>query len=162
MTAHDLRGPMGEHPFGHTCGMVDPRGIPDTPGGTTRPADDAPCPCRSGDAFGVCCGPLLGGRSTAPTALRLMRSRYTAYALGEAGYLLATWHPSTRPASLTLDPATTWRSLHVADTVAGDAHDDEGIVEFVARYRDAEGPGLLAERSRFRRERGEWRYVDAR
>lgn len=90
-----------------------------------------------------------------------MRSRFTAFALGEQGYLLATWHPSTRPTSLSLDPATEWRSLHIADTVAGDAEDDEGVVEFVARYRDAEGPGLLAERSRFRRDRGAWRYVEA-
>lgn len=90
-----------------------------------------------------------------------MRSRFTAFALGERGYLLATWHPSTRPTSLSLDPATEWRSLHIADTVAGGADDDEGVVEFVARYRDAQGPGLLAERSRFRRDRGAWRYVEA-
>ncbi|MDR5700045.1 YchJ family protein [Agromyces aerolatus] len=122
---------------------------------------EAPCPCRSGTAFDACCGPLVGGRTSAPTAVRLMRSRYTAFALGEAGYLLATWHPSTRPGSLALDPETHWRSLHIADTVAGGEADDEGVVEFVARYRDADGPGLLAERSRFRRDRGEWRYLEA-
>ncbi len=103
----------------------------------------------------------MSGREPAPTAARLMRSRFTAFALGETGYLLATWHPSTRPPALTLDAATQWRSLHIADTVAGGEDDAEGIVEFVARYRDADGPGLLAERSRFRREGGRWTYLTA-
>jgi len=121
----------------------------------------AACPCRSGCPFGECCAPLLSTAKDASTALELMRSRYTAYALGDVAYLVRTWHPSTRPADLTLDAATRWRSLHIVDTVAGGPDDQEGVVEFVARYRDDDGPGLLAERSRFRRDGGGWRYVDA-
>lgn len=90
-----------------------------------------------------------------------MRSRYTAYATGAAEYLLVTWHPSTRPDSLVLDPATEWRTLHIVDTVAGGPDDDTGVVEFVARYRERGEPGLLDERSRFVRDAGRWRYVDA-
>jgi SEC-C motif-containing protein len=123
--------------------------------------DAAPCHCRSGAAFEECCEPFLLGRADAPTALALMRSRYTAYATGATGYLLATWHPSTRPDSLTLDPATEWRTLHIVDTVAGGTGDDSGVVEFVARYREDGAPGLLAERSRFVRDAGAWRYIDA-
>jgi SEC-C motif-containing protein len=122
---------------------------------------DAPCPCRSGAAYDDCCGPLLDGRADAVTAAALMRSRYAAYATGAAAYLLDSWHPTTRPSTLTLDAETAWRSLHVADTVAGGPADDRGVVEFVARYRDADGPGLLAERSRFLRVDGRWRYLDA-
>jgi SEC-C motif-containing protein len=124
-------------------------------------ADATPCPCRSGLTFDACCEPFLTGSALAPTALALMRSRYTAYATSAAGYLLETWHPSTRPGSLTLDPATEWRTLHIVDTVAGGPDDDTGIVEFVARYREDGAPGLLAERSRFVREAGTWRYLDA-
>ncbi|MRG61781.1 hypothetical protein GE115_18145 [Agromyces sp. CFH 90414] len=119
------------------------------------------CPCRSGEVFGACCGPLLDGRAAAPTAVQLMRSRFTAYAVGADAYLLESWHPSTRPASLELDPGTTWRSLEIVATEAGGPFDTTGVVEFIARYRDADGAGRLHERSRFVREAGRWRYVDA-
>ena len=88
-----------------------------------------------------------------------MRSRFSAFALGLAPYLLATWHPSTRPESLDLDDVT-WRRLQIVETVAGGAGDTEGIGEFRASYRGADGAGLLHERSRFVREDGRWFYVD--
>jgi SEC-C motif-containing protein len=89
-----------------------------------------------------------------------MRSRFSAFALGLADYLLASWHPSTRPKTLKLDPDVVWRRLQIVDTVAGGADDAEGIVEFRASYRDAEGAGLLHERSRFVRADGRWLYLD--
>ena len=89
-----------------------------------------------------------------------MRSRYSAFALGLAPYLLRTWHPSTRPASLSLDDGTTWRRLQIVDVVRGGADDDEGVMEFRAAYRSADGAGLLHERSRFARVGGRWMYVD--
>lgn len=149
----------------HDCAwfpIPDTRVVPDShvsPDTSATPGDR--CPCRSGRAFGACCAPLLAGREDARTALDLMRSRYTAYALGDAGYVVSTWHPSTRPAALTLDPETTWRSLHIVDTVDGGPDDAAGVVEFVARYRDGNGAGLLAERSRFIRDGGAWRYLEA-
>jgi SEC-C motif domain protein len=89
-----------------------------------------------------------------------MRSRYTAFARGLPEYLLATWHPSTRPATLELDAGTVWRRLQIVDTVAGGEADAEGVVEFRASYRDAGGAGLLEERSRFVRVDGRWVYLD--
>ncbi len=82
-----------------------------------------------------------------------MRSRFSAFALGLDGYLLATWHPSTRPASLDLDADVTWRKLQIVDTAPG-------VVEFRASYRGPDGAGLLHERSRFVQEDGRWFYVD--
>ena len=82
-----------------------------------------------------------------------MRSRYSAFALGDAAYLLRTWHPRTRPAALDLDPELTWLSLQVLDT--GPAE-----VEFIARYRGPGGRGFLRERSRFAQRDGTWFYVD--
>ncbi|MGR2753594.1 YchJ family protein [Agromyces arachidis] len=123
-----------------------------------RPDDDDRCPC-GGAAFGDCCGPLLGGRSVAPTAVQLMRSRYTAYAVGDAPYLLATWHPSTRPRTLELDPSITWRSLEVVRSERGGPLDREGVVQFVARYVVDGERGAQQETSRFVRE-DRWRYVD--
>jgi len=89
-----------------------------------------------------------------------MRSRFSAFARGDAAYLLRSWHPSTRPARLDLDADVVWRRLQIVDTVAGGADDAEGVVEFRASYRDAGGAGLLHERSRFSRFEGRWVYRD--
>lgn len=97
----------------------------------------------------------------APDAEALMRSRYTAFVLGDADYLLTTWHPDTRPATLSLDPAQHWLGLQVKAHLPLDATHAE--VAFVARSRDATGrASRLVEHSRFVREAGRWYYVDGR
>src|SRR5262249_12900002 len=63
--------------------------------------DENACPCGLGEDYDSCCGRLHAG-TPAPTAESLMRSRYSAFAVGDAGYLLRTWHPSARPRTLTL------------------------------------------------------------
>ncbi|UOE44843.1 YchJ family protein [Agromyces larvae] len=126
---------------------------------TGFPADDARCPCGSGDVFGACCAPFLRG-AAAPTAVQLMRSRYTAYAVGDAAYLVETWHPTTRPATIELDPALEWRRLAILGTDRGGPFDDRGTVEFDAAWREGEARGRLHEVSRFVRDEGRWRYVD--
>jgi len=82
-----------------------------------------------------------------------MRSRYSAFVVGDAGYLLRTWHPRTRPAELHLDPAVEWLSLQVLEATG-----DE--VEFIARYRGPGGRGFQRERSRFVERAGRWLYLD--
>ncbi|MFC9561006.1 YchJ family protein [Agromyces sp. NPDC056965] len=125
-----------------------------------RPADADRCPCRSGSTFGECCGPLLARTADAPTAVQLMRSRYTAFAIGDAEYLRATWHPETRPADLDLDDETTWLALEIVATERGGPFDRDGEVEFRATHRSEGERGVLHERSRFLREDGRWFYVD--
>lgn len=124
-----------------------------------RPAPDDRCPCLSGETFAACCGRFLAGAAEAPTAEQLMRSRYTAFAVGDAGYLLATWHPSTRPAALDLDPGLRWYRLDVVRRERGGPLDTEGLVEFRAHYRHDGDRGELHEVSRFVREAGRWRYL---
>ncbi|NDV12887.1 YchJ family protein [Crenobacter caeni] len=121
----------------------------------------ADCPCGSGLLLSACCGPRLAGERPAETAEALMRSRYTAYALGDEAYLLATWHPSTRPDGLDLaaDPVK-WVGLSVESCTGGQAGDAEGRVCFVARYKAGGRAGRLAEDSRFLSEDGRWYYVD--
>jgi SEC-C motif domain protein len=89
-----------------------------------------------------------------------MRSRYSAFAVGDAGYLLDTWHPGTRPRSLDLDPDVRWTGLEVVATSGGTMLEAEGTVEFVARYVVDRMPGAQHERSRFVREAGRWCYLD--
>ncbi|NKY45887.1 YchJ family protein [Nocardia cerradoensis] len=125
-----------------------------------RPDDTGRCPCGSGEQFGQCCGPRLDGTRPAPTAEALMRSRYTAFAVGDHDYLLRTWHPRSRPRRLVLDPAQHWISLQVFGTEAGGLFDDAGVVEFRATYRYDGRRGVLSECSRFARVDGQWVYVD--
>lgn len=119
-----------------------------------------PCPCGSGRSYADCCGPAHAGSAPAPTAEALMRSRFSAYALGLADYVLSSWDAATRPADLDLDDGVIWRRLQIVDTIAGREGDATGIVEFRASYRDADGGGMLHERSRFARAGDAWVYVD--
>jgi SEC-C motif domain protein len=117
----------------------------------------SPCPC-GGVHYERCCGPFHAG-TAAPTAKALMRSRYSAYALKLVPYLLATWHPDTRPADLDLDSdPCQWIGLQIRQ----DAQQDEthASVEFVARYRINGRANRLHEVSRFQRIDGRWFYVD--
>lgn len=118
----------------------------------------APCPCGSGKDYAQCCGQYHAG-AVAPTAEALMRSRYAAFVLGKVDYLLATWHPATRPAELVLDPKLHWLGLDVRSSHGG-AEDSTGEVEFVARCKLNGKAGRLHEVSRFVREDGRWYYLD--
>ncbi|WP_282275309.1 YchJ family metal-binding protein [Stenotrophomonas sp. PS02297] len=126
-------------------------------------APDSPCPCGSDHIHGRCCARWHAGEA-APDAEALMRSRYSAYVTGNAGYLLATWHADTRPETLSLDDApgqrTQWLGLEVKRHRVTGA--DTAEVEFVARYRIGGGSAVrMAEHSRFVRENGRWYYLDA-
>jgi SEC-C motif-containing protein len=90
-----------------------------------------------------------------------MRSRFEAFRAGDANWLLASWHPSTRPAIVDLADNPRWRGLRIIETVAGALGDEAGIVEFKATYLRAGELEVLHERSRFVREDGRWYYLDA-
>ncbi|OZD55719.1 hypothetical protein CH252_07705 [Rhodococcus sp. 06-1477-1B] len=120
-----------------------------------RPAPDAACPCGRA-AFGECCGPILDG-APAPSAERLMRSRYTAFSVGDEVHLARSWHPRTRPDDIVVDDGTVWTGLDIEDaTEDGDA----ATVMFRAGWRHGPEKGELHERSRFTRRGGRWVYVD--
>lgn len=122
---------------------------------------DSPCPCGRGVPLSECCGPLLAGAS-APTAERLMRSRYTAFATRDAAHLLRTWHPSTRPRSIEFDPGQRWTGLEVLHTTGGGFLHTTGTVDFRAHWTAGGAPDSMREHSRFVREDGEWLYLDDR
>jgi SEC-C motif-containing protein len=116
--------------------------------------------CLSGEPYAQCCGRFHSGRVLPATAEQLMRSRYSAFVLLDADYLLRTHHPSTAPAGLDLDPAMEWRRLDIVATGSGGPFDTAGTVEFKAYYRHGKERGVLHEDSRFVREDGRWLYVD--
>ena len=108
--------------------------------------------------FATCCGPWLNKNVPAPDAEALMRSRYSAFVLKRADYLLATWHATTCPATLEFAPGAKWLGLDVRSHKVLDT--DHAEVEFVARCREAGRATRLHERSRFVRESERWFYVD--
>lgn len=114
------------------------------------------CPC-GGISYAACCEPLHRG-TPASGAAALVRSRYSAYVLKLENYLLATWHPDTRPATLDLaDDDSKWLGLDIKQQQESG---DTAVVEFVARYKMAGRAHRLHEISRFVREDGQWFYVD--
>ncbi|TCI97780.1 YchJ family protein [Aeromicrobium sp. IC_218] len=117
------------------------------------------CPCGSGRSYASCCGPVHARTRLAATPEELMRSRYSAFALGLEDHLLATWHPRTRPADVAPDPALRWTGL-VVQAAAGAPDDTTGTVEFTASYVSPDGPGAMHEVSRFERRGGRWFYLD--
>ena len=112
------------------------------------------CPCGLPAPYDDCCGRYHRG-AAAPTAELLMRSRYSAFAVRDGAYLLATWHPSTRPRSVDLDPAVRWLRLDVL-SARGGLLDRTGTVHFRAHS----SAGVVEERSRFARDAGRWCYLD--
>ncbi len=123
----------------------------------------SPCPCGGAD-YAACCGRFHRGAAEPSTAEALMRSRYSAYVVGDLSWLRQTWHLSTCPADLEADAGTRWLGLTVKAHAQQD--DTHAEVEFVARYKIGGRAWRLHERSRFVRESREageaprWLYVD--
>jgi SEC-C motif-containing protein len=121
------------------------------------------CHCGSDKEFDQCCGPFLTGEELPSTAEALMRSRYSAYVIEDYAYVLRTCHASTRPEDDEFDDQASveWTGLEIIETEAGGEGDDEGTVEFIARYQ-ASGGGVLGmhEKGSFVREDGQWFYLD--
>lgn len=122
------------------------------------------CPCGSAQEYSACCEPYLTGRLTPQTPSHLMRSRYTAFVLKNADYLIKSWHPSCHAAQLRAElksgfAQTQWHGLTVFDCADGQTP-DEGFVSFVARFSENGCDGAIIERSRFLNENGRWYYID--
>jgi len=123
------------------------------------------CPCGSNEAFDLCCGPYVRGEKSAPTAEALMRSRYTAYTLGNIDHIARTLAPESRGdfdarAARRWASEADWLGLRIVSTERGDVGDAGGIVEFVATYRQAGETIEHGEVSQFRKtDAGEWFFV---
>jgi SEC-C motif-containing protein len=124
------------------------------------------CPCGSNLSFDACCGPFLRGEAHAPTAEALMRSRYTAYTFKNIDYIANTFAPESRlkfnrQAATQWAEQANWLSLRVVSTEKGQAADQEGVVEFIAKYRQLWQTIAHHERSRFRKSgQGLWLFVE--
>ncbi len=122
---------------------------------------DTHCPCGSGFNYQACCGRFHANTAPAPTAEALMRSRFSAFCLKNADYVLATWDASTRPATLDFAGDTTqWQRLEITQTQKGLAGDTMGKVSFNAYFLQDGQESVMSETSRFKKTDGKWFYVD--
>lgn len=118
----------------------------------------AACICDSGLAYFACCAPYIAGMKFAPTAVALMRSRYTAYTLEDEAYLRATWDERTCPKEpIVHAEKTKWLGLEVKNH---HEQGDEATVEFIAKYKIGGRATRMHEISRFVKFGGKWFYVD--
>lgn len=118
----------------------------------------SPCPCQADSLLVNCCGRYFDN-ADAPTAESLMRSRYSAFVLQNTDYLLATWHPKTRPASLDLSQDTVvWQRLEIIHCQRGQATDNDGAVAFKAYFTQQGAAHVLHEISQFVKHNNRWFY----
>ena len=130
-----------------------------------REREESLCPCKSRFSYGKCCMPFHHCKTTPQTAEQLMRSRYSAYFFRLVDYLVETTHPDTRDSGLKRELEKTihqvnWKFLEVVNVSKGGKNDKVGKVEFIASYYLNGDPQELHERSRFRRYKGNWKYLD--
>ncbi|WP_230351119.1 YchJ family protein [Lelliottia sp. WAP21] len=122
------------------------------------------CPCGSALEYSLCCQRYLTGEQVAPDPSHLMRSRYTAFVIKDARYLIKTWHPSCHAEDFRQEieagfAHTEWLGLTLIESSVGNTA-SEGFVSFVARFSEQGKSGAIIERSRFLLEGGEWYYID--
>ncbi len=125
------------------------------------------CPCKSRLNYGTCCMPFHHGKAKPTTAEQLMRSRYSAYFFRLVDYLYETTHPDTREKNLLHDlnemiHAVNWSFLTIVTTSKGGPEDKTGKVEFIADFYAEGEQRQFHEISRFKRYKGQWRYLDGK
>ncbi|NOQ35859.1 MAG: YchJ family protein [Methylococcaceae bacterium] len=119
------------------------------------------CLCGSQLTYQDCCGLYHRGEKTAPTAESLMRSRFTAYAMQNSDYLIATWDSTKCPESINFEKENAqWQRLEIVNTKKGGVKDTKGIVEFKAYFLADGEESVMNEISRFKKVAGHWLYLD--
>ena len=124
------------------------------------------CHCGSKKKFEECCLPLLDGEKAPLTAEELLRSRYCAFVVGRMEYILETLHPDQRKeydekGARDWSLNSEWLGLEILSTQAGKKKDEEGTVDFVARYRQKGIPQEHREHAEFKKVEGRWYFWDA-
>jgi len=123
------------------------------------------CPCGSGNAYADCCEPVISGKRPAETAEQLMRARYSAHEKLQVDFLYDTTHPDHRQGydhqgTRRWAEGSEWHGLEIISTKDGGPKDQQGEVEFIARFRDKSGLRSHHERGQFQQKRGRWYFTE--
>lgn len=114
------------------------------------------CYCGKDKPYKSCCGKIHKNIHKAKTSEDLMRSRYSAFVIGDGDYLMESHHSSTRPiqdkeAIVDWANSVRWLKLEMVEVL-------EDVVEFKAHYYES-GDQFIHERSKFVKENGHWVYL---
>ncbi|MDK2847569.1 MAG: motif domain protein [Desulfuromonadales bacterium] len=123
------------------------------------------CPCGSGNDYTTCCEPIITGKKPAETAEQLMRARYSAHVRVEIDFLYSSTHPDHRQGydhkgTKVWAEQSEWLGLEIVGTTDGGPQDENGEVEFIARFRDKDGVRSHHERGRFERREKQWLFSE--
>ncbi len=123
------------------------------------------CPCGSQLAYAECCEPFITGKSQPPTAEKLMRARYSAYAKTAVSFIIETTSEARRSecdekAIRAWSEQATWHRLEIIGTDKGGPGDSEGSVEFVAHFSEGGITKNYHEKGTFRKVDDRWFYDD--
>lgn len=123
------------------------------------------CPCGSGQDYAACCEPIITGKQLAETAEQLMRARYSAHVKVDVDFLYESTHPDHREnydhkGTKSWAEKSEWHGLEILGTTAGGPEDEEGEVEFIARFRNQEGIRSHHERGQFKRKKKKWLFAE--
>ncbi len=124
------------------------------------------CPCGKKKEYAQCCEVFITEKEVPQTAELLMRSRYSAYVRKEIGYILKTILPKQRKeideeGVRQWSEKTEWQRLEIRRTEKGGPGDTDGIVEFVAHYKDKTLASRHHEVAKFKKHKEQWYYVDS-
>jgi SEC-C motif-containing protein len=123
------------------------------------------CYCGSGITYAECCEPIIGGKHIAETAEQLMRARYSAYVGAQMDFVFETTHPDHRQdydhaGTREWAESSEWLGLEIVGTRKGGAADEQGEVEFIARFNEKGAPREHHENAQFKKENGQWYFTD--
>ncbi|MGY6647647.1 YchJ family protein [Wenyingzhuangia sp. IMCC45574] len=121
------------------------------------------CSCGSKKSYKTCCEVIHKDIHKAATPLDLMKSRYTAYVMGNIEFLMLSHHSSTRPVDEKREIAAwaksvAWIKLEIIE--ASSVNKEEGFVTFRAYFFEKKLQEEIYETSRFVKENGHWTYID--
>jgi len=124
------------------------------------------CPCGSQKELEQCCLPIIKNRQEAPTAERLMRARYSAFALGEIDFIISSHHSETatgidRGYIAKWSKESEWNGLEIVKTENGLEADETGRVIFHAFYRRDRESISHSENAFFKKENNSWKFYDS-
>jgi len=123
------------------------------------------CPCGSSNDYTDCCEPIITGKKTASTAEQMMRARYSAHVKVDVDFIFNSTHPDHREGydhkgTKAWAENAEWHGLEIVETTAGGPKDDEGEVEFIARFRDKGAIRTHHERGQFQRKGKKWLFTE--